>query len=186
MSNWTISDSVGLDWLTVTPSRAVVRVMILAPAVLAIVAQQFAAPSSPMWPAIFVLPLAAYSARSPDSVAAAFFITAYAVWWLMSDSDETSLWCLIAALSVLVFHASVAFAAAGPRGQVSDRASVMRWLRDTGAVAMATWGTWLVVAGLHDSTQSSEVLVGLALFLVAGLVVAATGPATEPPAGPPS
>ena len=185
MSSWTITDSTGVQWVTVTPTRALTRVMILAPAVLAVLAQQYAAPASPLWPVILVLPIAVLAARQPDSVAATFFIAAYAVWWLLSETNEASLWSLLAALSLLAFHATVAFSAAGPRGQVSDRAAVVRWLRDTGTVALATWGIWLVVAGLHGKTQSSEVLVGVSLFLVAALTLVATGPATEPPAGPP-
>lgn len=186
MSSWTLSDSTGVQWLTVTPPRALTRLLILAPAVVAYVALQFAAPTAALWPAIFVLPLAYVSARSPDSVGGAFFITGYAVWWLLSDSDEASFWALVAALSLLAFHSAVAFAAAGPPGQVADRAAVLRWLRDTGVVALATWGVWLVVAGLHDTTHSSEVLLGVSLLMVAGLVLLATGPATELPVRKPS
>lgn len=186
MSSWTVSDSTGVQWLTVTPTRAMTRLAILAPALLAVVAQQYAAGDSQMWPGAFLLALAWLSARSPDSAAGAFFIAGYAVWWLLSSTDETSLWSLVAAVSLLAFHSIVAFAAAGPPGQVPDRATVVRWLRDTGIVALATWGIWLVVAGLHGTTQSSEVLLGLCLVLVGGLVLLSTGPATELPVNKPT
>lgn len=186
MSSWTITDTTGIRWFTVTPARLLTRGLILVPAVIAVVAQQFAAPSAQMWPALLIVPLAAYAARSPDSVAAAFFITAYAVWWLVTDTDEATPWSLVAALCVLVFHSAVAVASAGPQGLVPDRGTVSRWLRDTGLVALTTWGVWLMVAGFHGTTQSSEVLVGLSLVLVAGLVVLATGPTTPPPVGPPT
>jgi len=185
MSSWTISDTEGIQWFTVTPARLITRGLIFLPAVVAVVAQQFAAPTAQMWPALLILPLAVLSASAPDSVAGAFFITAYAVWWLVTDTDEATLWSLVAALCVLVFHSGVAFAAAGPRGQVPDRPTVSRWLRDTGLIAMATWGVWLMAAGFHDSTQSSEVLLGICLLLVAALVMLATGPASPPPPNPP-
>jgi hypothetical protein len=186
MSSWTVSDSTGVQWLTVTPTRAMTRAMIIAPALVAVIAQQYAAGDSQMWPGAFMLLLAWLSARAPDSAAGAFFIAGYAVWWLLSSTDETSIWSLVAAVSLLAFHSTVAFSAAGPPGQVPDRATVVRWLRDTGMVALATWGLWIVVAGLHGTTQSSEVLLGVSLVLVGTLVLISTGPATELPVSKPT
>lgn len=170
MTTWTVTDSAGVQWFTVSRERAISRALIMLTALLAVMAQQRAAPGAVLWPALIVLVLAAFTALRPDSPRGAFFLTAYAVLWLLSVPDETTLWALFAAWHLLAFHAAVAFASSGPAGQLPDPMSVRRWLVDAGLVALATWAVWLLAAWLHESTRSSEMLVGATLLLVVGLI----------------
>ena len=170
MSTWSLEDSTGIRWATLSRGRLARRALVLGSAVLAVACLRLADPSTPVWPGLVVLLWALAAAAVPDSPHGLLALATYGAWWLVSDPPESSPWSLGAALCVLVFHAATAAAASGPPGLVTDPATLRRWLHDLALVAVVTAAVWGVVAGFHQRVHSAEVQVGAALLLVVGLV----------------
>jgi len=166
MTTWTIEDTVGVRWATLTGGRVVPRVVVVAAMALAVTALQQADPEAQLWPGLLLLAGTGLTLAAPDSGRGEACLLGYGAWWLVADVEETTVWALVAGLCLLCFHSAVAWAAAGPVGTVADRPVVRGWVADTLWVAAVTVAVWLVVAVLHGAGSSPELLVAAALALL--------------------
>jgi len=111
--------------------------------------------------------LAVASIAQPDSHVSVA-IPVVVVWhWIASTGASTTGWALVVALCLFVFHTIVALMATTPARATVDHRSLLRWLRRSLAVGLATVGVWLLVL-LVDRRQ----LAGSALVTATGFIVA--------------
>ena len=87
--------------------------------------------------------------------------------------DVTTPWAVLAAVALLVFHAVIAHAAAGPAGIATDGATARAWLSAGVLVSAPTVLVFAVVALARDAATTPPAIVGLTLLLVMFLLVLA-------------
>lgn len=158
--------------LTTSTERLVVAVAILASTAVAIGALIAAAPEVPRWPVLPLMALALATAAVPDSLFGLSGLAAYGAWWLVAVPETTSVWSLVAALALLVAHASTAYASAGPATLHGEPAVRRAWLRDTCLVGGATTALWVLGRVASGAPDPGQAAVGGTLLLV-GLGIAA-------------
>jgi hypothetical protein len=150
----------------------VLRVLILASTVVAVGCTRLAAGHTVLLVNVVIFGLALVCVALPDSHVGLLVVLIVGVEWLATVHDRATPWSVGAAVSLAVFHASMAAAGVAPPTATWTRAMCRRWIRRSLAVMVASVGTWVVVAAIHGHhVASSAVLVAasLATIAVAGL-----------------
>ena len=111
------------------------------------------------------------AAAFPDSTAPLILILVMTGSWFLEVDPFSLPWSIVLALCILVVHVASARAAALVPGTAYDRGTTMLWLRQTGLVAVATVGVWVVSVRLGESPGGSSVAVSA----VAVVAIAALG-----------
>ncbi|MEM9035534.1 MAG: hypothetical protein AAGD18_13155 [Actinomycetota bacterium] len=159
------------DWIDLLLDASRTQWLLRAGTVLApIVSVLAAAAASPgWWPpgTALVAVLAIAAALRPDTHFALSVAIVCAWHWAAIDADVASGWLPLAAVALLVFHATVALAASLPSGTAVPNELVMRWAARTGVAAGITVGVWLAVALLdRRELPGNGLLTGLALAVI--------------------
>lgn len=162
--------------LTVSTERLVVAALVVGASGVAVAALLAAAPGEPRWPAVLLLALALATAVAPDSLFGLTGLAAYGAWWLVAVPDTTSPWSLVAALALLVCHASTAYASAGPATLHGEPAVRRAWLRDTCIVAGVTGAVWGLARLAGGAPDPGQTVLGGTLLLIGLAIAALTGP----------
>lgn len=124
-------------------------------------------PRAELWPAAVVIVLGAAAITTPDSVAGLFTLLAYGGWWFAVDPSAPLAAVLVVAVAGLVFHLSLAHAAAAPAGAKTQIAVLRSLLKDAGIVVLATGVASGVITALDGSSvRTPSFLIGVALVLV--------------------
>ena len=108
----------------------------------------------------------------PDSHLGLLVVLLIGMEWLATVHDRATPWSVGAAVSLAVFHASMAAASVAPPAATWTRAMRRRWMRRSAALMVASAGTWAVVAaisGHHVASSSVLVAASLAAIASAGL-----------------
>ena len=104
----------------------------------------------------------------PDSHVGLLVVLVVGVDWLATVHDRTTPWSVGVAVSLAVFHASMAAASVAPPAATWTRAMCSRWMRRSFAVMVASVGTWAVAAVIHGHhVAGSAVLVAASLLTIA-------------------
>ena len=136
---------------------------------------------------MFVIVLSAFNAALPDSHTGLLLLGVIVVYWSGAIDDPGTPWTLVGGLCVLVFHTCTAAAAAIPARAHVDPVVIRRWLVRTGAGALATAATWLLVAAaVDDQSPTSAVVVVAAFLTLAAFGVLLLRRTMETPTGIPS
>lgn len=116
---------------------------------------------------------AAITAWSPDSAAGTAVVLGLGWAWLARVDRELTVWTLIAAACIVVFHTAAAWSALAPLGSAVDRRLVARWARRTLAVLAAAVVTFAACAlAAKTSSAGNAVVLALALAAVAAIAAA--------------
>ena len=174
MSGISIEDRRGRRWFVITPSRLAVVALVLGSVGVAIGSLLLTGPRGPTWPALVIALLALIALLLPDSEAAMAAMMAYGAWWFSAVGDVTTPWAVPAAVALLVFHAAVAHAAAGPAGIATDRTTARAWWRACLLASAPTVLVFGVVTLARDAASTPPAIVGLTLLLVMLLLVLAS------------
>ena len=146
----------------------VLRVLILTSAVVAVACTWLAAGHTVLVVDAVILGLALACVVLPDSHVGLLVVLVMGIEWLVTVHDRTTPWSIGAAVSIAVFHASMAAASVAPPAATWTRAMCRRWMRRSLAVMVASVGTWAVVAAIHGHHMaSSAVLVTASLVAIA-------------------
>ena len=108
----------------------------------------------------------------PDSHLGLLVVLLVGIEWLTTVHDPATPWSVGAAVSLAVFHASMAAASVAPPAATWTRAMCRRWMRRSFAVMVSSVGTWAVAAairGHHVASSSVLVAASLAAIAIAGL-----------------
>lgn len=154
--------------------QVVLRVCVLV-APLVAVAAAFAAAGHVVWAVgVLVLFAAAVCAMQPDSNIGFFVIVLLAWHWAATVDDRRTVWLLVAAVALCIFHTAMAATTIAPssaRWSPSMRARWWRRLATVIAVTIAAWCVELIVAGTHAAGNAVLLLVALVLIVVAAMVL---------------
>jgi hypothetical protein len=116
--------------------------------------------------------LAVLSAIRPDAHTA-LVLVAVVVWqWVVVVDDPTGPAVVAVALTLLVFHSTIALLAPSPVTAHLDPGILRCWLRRTGLVAGATVAVWGLVLLMDQRRASGSAVVTLAGFVTALVLVA--------------
>ena len=168
-----VEDRRGRRWFVLTPSRLVIDALVFGSVATAIGSLLLTSHRGPTWPALVIVFLALIALLLPDSEAAMATMMAYGVWWFYAVLDVTTPWAVPAAVALLVFHAVIAHAAAGPAGMSTDRTTARAWWRAGVLVSAPTVLVFAVVALARDAATTPPAIVGITLLLVMVLLVLA-------------
>lgn len=127
----------------------------------------------PVWVLLAVVALSAVAAVRPDSHVGVALLVLLGWRWFVGVGGASSPWVLAGALTVLLFHAATAAAAASPPGASLDPAIRARWLRRTAGVGAATAMVWGLTTGFRALGPSGNALATVAALaaLTAGLLL---------------
>lgn len=115
--------------------------------------------------------LAVLSAVRPDTHTA-LVLVAVVVWqWVVVVDDPTGPAVLAVALALLMFHSTIALMAPAPVTARLDPDILRCWLRRIALVAAATATTWGLVLLMHQRRAPGSVVVTLAGFVTALVLV---------------
>jgi hypothetical protein len=146
----------------------VLRVLILASTVLAVGCTRLAAGHTVPLVDVVIVGLGLACAVAPDSHVGLLVVLVVGVEWLATVHDRATPWAVGAAVSLAVFHASMAAASVAAPAATWTGAMCRRWMRRSLAVMVASVGTWVVVAAIHGHhVASSAVLVAASLVTIA-------------------
>lgn len=166
MSSLVVASRHGRPLLRLSWARVLTAAALLLPMGGAVLALLLAAPGTPPWPAFLVALAVGWAVALPDGLGGLVALLGYALWWAEAVPDPTTPWALLAAVSLLVFHAAVARAAAGPWGCPVEAPVLARLGRDLLAVVTVTAGVaWLATAS-RGWFEAPLLLVAAALVLV--------------------
>ncbi len=169
LTGFVLEDRDGTPLLTITVPGIVVRILVVAPVVLALWALHRAAPGTPWWPSLLVALLAVISTEVPDSAAGMVTLGGLVAWWLVSVPEPAVWWGLLVACCGLVFHVTLAHAAAGPPGCRPTRAAVAQLAGRCSVVLLVTAGLATVVEVAEEWGEPPAAIVGITLALVGAL-----------------
>lgn len=170
MSRWTLEDSFGVRWLTVSRGRLVRAGLIVGSMAVAVFALNAAAPANPYFASAILLTDAVLSVTRPDSWRALVGVAFFGLVWLVRVPDVSIQWALVAALALLVFHLVVAEASAGPPGLETGPATVLTWLLHGGLVGVAAVVVAVVAVAAQDRVASPQALLGATLLCLVAVV----------------
>lgn len=145
---------------------AVLRVLMLTSTVVAVGCTWLAAGHTVLVVDAVIVGLALACVVLPDSHVGLLVVLVVGLEWLATVHDRTTPWSVGAAVSLLVFHASMAAASVAPPAATWTRAMCRRWSRRSLAVMPASVVTWAVVAAIHGHHVVDGAL------LVAGSLIA--------------
>jgi hypothetical protein len=169
VTGFVLEDRDGTQLLTITVPGIVVRLMTVAPVVIAVGALHRVAPDVPWWPSVLLVLMAVVSASLPDTGAGLVTLGGLVAWWLISVEESAVWWGLLVACCGLVFHVALAHAAAGPPGCTPTWPAVGRLARRCAGVLLATVGLAVVVEAAEEWGEPPTLVVVLTLALVGAL-----------------
>jgi hypothetical protein len=169
LTGFVLEDRDGTRLLTITVPGIVVRILTVAPVVVALGALHHVAPGTTWWPSLVVLLLAAVSAEVPYSGAGMVALGGLVAWWLISVHEPAVWWGLLVACCGLGFHSALAHAAAGPSGCTPTWPVVRQLAGRSSVVLLVTAGLAAVVEVAEEWGEPPALLVGLTLALVGAL-----------------
>lgn len=169
MSGFVLQDRDGTRLLTITVPGMVVRVLTIAPVVVALGCLHAVAPGAPWWPSLVLVLFAVLSAEVPDSTAGLITLGGLVAWWLVAVEEPAVWWGLVVSCCCLVFHTALAHAAAGPQGCSPTWPVVGRLAGRCAVVLLVTAGLALVVEVAEEGGEPPALLVGVTLALVGAL-----------------
>ncbi len=144
------------------------RVLVVISPLAALVSTRFAADHTLAFINIAVISLAFLCAVFPDSHIGVLVVLLVATQWFVTVDSTATPWSIAVAMSLTVFHASVAAATVAPPAARWTRAMWRRWSRRSMTVMIASAGTWLVVAVIDGyDIARSDVLIAAALLATA-------------------
>ena len=144
------------------------RVLILTSTVVAVGCTWLAAGHTVLVVDVVIFGLAVACAVAPDSHVGLLVVLVVGLEWLVTVHDRATPWSVGAAVSLAVFHASMAAGSVAPPLATWTRGMCRRWIRRSLAVMVASVGTWVVVAASHGHhVGSSAVLVAASLVTMA-------------------
>ncbi|MCE9622646.1 MAG: hypothetical protein K8R99_09905 [Actinomycetia bacterium] len=159
------------SWWLLSRSRGVgvvLRVLILVSPVAAIACTRLAADHSLLAINVAIIPLAFVCVVYPDSHIGLLVVLLVGIEWLVTVDDQATPWSIGVAISLTVFHASVAAATVAPPAARWTRAMCWRWSRRSLVVMGASACTWAAVAAIDRyAVGSSAVLVVVSLATIA-------------------
>jgi hypothetical protein len=147
---------------------AVLRVLVLVSPMFAVGCTWLAAGRTVAAIDVAILGLAVVCAVLPDSHLGLLVVMLVGIDWLVTVDAQTTPWAVGSAISLAVFHASMAASIVAPPAARWTRAMCHRWLLRTGAVTVASAATWAFVAAV-----SGFEVPGSGVWLTAGLLVLA-------------
>ena len=150
----------------------VLRVLMLTSTVVAVGCTWLAAGRTVPVVNVVILGLALVCVVLPDSHFGFLVVLVVGIDWLATVHDRTTPWSVGAAVSLAVFHASMAAASVAPPAAKWTRTMCRRWMRRSLAVMVASVGTWAVVAAIHGrhvAGSAALVAAALAAIAIAGL-----------------
>lgn len=154
----------------VTGGQAVAWVAELGSLVALVTVGAVVASPSLRWPSVLVVILGSLAMVLPDSEAGLLTLLGFGGWWLVAERSASWVAVFVAAVAGLVFHLSLAHAAAAPSGARTQPAVMVSSVLRAGLVALATGITVATVAGLERSGERAPAfMIGAALVLV-GLI----------------
>jgi hypothetical protein len=146
----------------------VLRVLIFASTVVAVGCTWLAAGHTVPVVNAVIFGLALVCVVLPDSHVGLLVVLLVGIEWLATVHERATPWSVGAAVSLAVFHASMAAASVAPPAATWTRAMCRRWMRRSLAVMVASGGTWAVAAAIHGHhEESSRVLVAASLVTIA-------------------
>ena len=163
------------SWWLLSRARgvgAVLRVLMLTSTVVAVGCAWLAAGHTVPVVDVMIVGLALVCVVLPDSHVGLLVVLVVGVEWLATVNDRTTPWSVGAAVSLAVFHASMAAASVAPPAATWTRAMCRRWIRRSLAVMLASVCTWAVVAaidGHHGADGAVLVASSLVAIAIAGL-----------------
>ncbi len=122
---------------------------------------------------IMVVTLAIASAERPDSHIGLAVVIVIVTGWMVEVDSGISIWSLLAAVALLVFHTSVSMMSVAPPALSVDSVVIGRWLRRAGIVTAATaavWGLEELLSRRHAS--GNAVITAAALVAVIAAIAA--------------
>lgn len=158
------------DLYAASRQTALVRVLIVGSLVVFAMATLLAGSTS-VWALIVLAVLGLTTAINPHGGLAGAVLVYLLLVWAYGVEDLWTVWSLIAALSILVFHTAVAVAAATPPSAVIPDAVFSRYAVRLGVVTAATvlvWGLAAVIEIFHINGGVVSGILGL-LVLAVGL-----------------
>ena len=168
-AGWVLEDRDGNRLLTLTVPGIVLRLLTVAPIVVAMAVVHEVAPDTPWWPSVLLVVLAVASAELPDSGVGLMTLGGAGAWWLVAVQEPEVWWGLLVAACLLTFHVALAHAAAGPAGCAPTWGVVRRLGGRCSAVLLVAAGLALVVEVAEDGGEPPAVVVGVTLALVGAL-----------------
>jgi len=165
------------SWWLLTRARGVgllLRILVLVSPLASLVCTRAAGGPAPVVIEFGVVVLTLFCVVLPDSHLGLLVSLLAGVGWLATVDDTTTPWSLAMALTLLVFHTSLAAASVAAPGAAWTPALRRRWLLRSGVLAMACVASWLLVAAVnvYDVAASSAlVAAALVVLAVAGLMV---------------
>jgi hypothetical protein len=173
MMTWRRTAVAVLDDLSVTglTQRALRLVALLAAAAAWLSGVLAGAGDSPVAFTVLLL-AAAWCVVAPDSQAGLLVPTALAWQWLAHLDRTTSGWVLLAALCLLVFHATTAVAACAPAAAIVHRDVVLPVAGRTAAVGLVTVAVWAAVRWSPLTDRPGYLGLTVVALLVLTLVAA--------------
>jgi hypothetical protein len=163
--------------------QRVLRLAIMAAPVVTVLATFAAARAATWWIFIPVMALALLCAVEPDSNLGLMLIVVAVVHWVAVVEDLTTVWSLVAAIGLGLFHTACAAATVTSSSARWSTAMRRRWAGRFAAVVAVTFVAWSVHYALGaDRFASNAALWALALFVLtaAALVLRARAVATDP------
>lgn len=131
---------------------------------------------------VLVVGIAVAAVVRPDSHTAAV-VEVIVVWqWLASTDGPMTAWVVALALCLFVFHTVIALMAVTPIGAVVDRSVLLRWLRRSGWVVLATVAMYALVVVMNERRAAGRVeltALGFVTLTVLILVMRSSGRSPE-------
>lgn len=172
-----------LDWRDAAralgaPQWALRGLLVLATALVLVALRQSGDASG--WWAALVLVVAAWTAYKPDSVRPAVLIGLLMASWLVGGDEDNLGWSLVAAVGLLLVHASAAYAAETPPGGSPVTSTHRRWMIQTLIVTAMTAGVWALAAGFSEVRAPGRTAVTAAAMVGVVVTVLALALGTRP------
>ncbi len=120
---------------------------------------------------VIVVALAIGATILPDSHAA-LFVVAVILWqWLASADDVLTPLAVPMALSLFVFHTTIALMAVTPISAHVDRPSIVRWAVRSSYVAFATATMWVIIVVMNERRAPGSVTLTSVGFVTLTILI---------------
>jgi len=166
MSSLVVVGRQGRPLLRLTTARALTGLALFLPMGGAVLALLLAAPGTWLWPAFLLALAVGWAVALPDGLGGLVAVVGYGLWWVDAVRDPTTPWALLAAASVLAFHAALAQASAAPWGCPVEATVLVRLGRDLLAVLTVTAGVAWLATSAGGWFDAPVLLVAATLGLV--------------------
>lgn len=149
-----------------TPQRWALIVVSIVSIVSASAAISMASEATDTWVVYFIAMLAVVVAIEPDEHLGGVLMGLVLLHWVTLDQAVTTPWSMALAMSLHVFHTTVALMAITPHTAVVHRDVLRRWIGRSVVVATATVGVWILVVGFERQEAPGNVALSVLAFAV--------------------